>query len=218
MVWFSSHIIFRKTITYHRDYTSALEGRHLLFTLYKLSESEVPLLYLQQKDVWPKTRGNSFFLRWPHFMRTYSLGILWWRYNQSFICNLTASWRFGVELILPLTSCLMQCHSRLGHECYRDACQQVFLSQSYYLSIGNFRYCHWETSPKCVEAHFISILLQMRLYLGRFLWKGEKPLYYSAIDKPVVYKRRGEWGFFSLTPSNSWAIEKLSVLNWKVNT
>nr|XP_005908490.1 PREDICTED: TATA box-binding protein-associated factor RNA polymerase I subunit B [Bos mutus] len=25
---------------------------------------------------------------------------------------------------------------------------------------------------------------------AKFLWKGEKPLYYSAIDRPVVYKRR----------------------------
>lgn len=162
--------------------------------------------------------GTAFFLGgltlWEH--------TAWEFYDEGIVSRFFVILRhlggLGWNLTFPwlLASCSAT-HSRLGHECYRDACQQVFLSQSYYMRIGNFRYCHWETSLKCVEAHFISILLQVRLYLGRFLWKGEKPLYYSAIDRPVVYKRRGEWGFFSLTPSNSPATEKLSVFNWKVN-
>lgn len=36
---------------------------------------------------------------------------------------------------------------------------------------------------------------QLSSALHRYMWKSEKPLYHSHIDKPVAYKRRGESGF-----------------------
>lgn len=174
----------------------------------------------QQEGGWAKAREQLFLRRWFHFLRTDSKRILWWRKSFLHFCagpyDIWEALGMSTPFCWPAVSFGATC-LHLWRKLYRP------------VSVGHSKaqLLHWVSrisdvaSEKLLWNGFGSIsspsCSKCFSTLYRYLWKSEKPLYHSSIDRAVVYKRRGELHFL-LTPCSCTVVEKLNILtSWNVS-